>query len=129
MMRQNHFLWRAGCAAASWIALAVCTVAPGFAQGLRYQDADELTIDPALGRPNVQPVSAFKSALPVVDNDNLWQYRDFGVGAPSLPTVYQSGVSENSPMLTQTLTGLTPSQSYDLYAVYWTDEDENWTIR
>ena len=129
MMRQSSLLRWIGKAV---VLAAACAASFGdqsaVAQGLRYQDADELTVDPALGRPNVAPVEAFKSDLPAVDNDALWSYRDFGVGQPALPTIYQSGISEDSPVITQTLTGLTPNNSYDLYAVYWTDEDENWTI-
>jgi hypothetical protein len=130
MMRQKNILW----CARSLMSIALASAA-GFAaqlataQGLRYQDADELTIDPALGRPNVQPMSAFRSFEPVVDNDNLWNFRNFGVAPTTLKSVFQSGIAEDSPMLTQTLTGLMPLQSYDLYAVYWTDVDENWTIR
>jgi hypothetical protein len=40
--------------------------------------------------------------------------------------LFESGSTEDSPTLNQTLTGLTPGKSYDLYGVFWTDKDENW---
>jgi hypothetical protein len=87
------------------------------AVGLVYVDAD-----PVGG--NIVPLAAFES--PKSDTSNLWGSRaDFGANS----TVYESGVSENSPELTQTITGLTPGNSYDVYGVYWSDQDENWTVR
>ncbi|HEX4412313.1 MAG TPA: PEP-CTERM sorting domain-containing protein [Lacipirellulaceae bacterium] len=87
------------------------------AVGLVYVDADPLG-------GNVGPLTAFES--PKSDTSNLWGSRaDFG----SNSTLYESSVAEDSPEITQTLTGLTPGASYDVYAVYWSDQDENWTIR
>src|SRR4051812_7894631 len=85
--------------------------------GLVYVDAD-----PIGG--NIVPQAAFETSK--VDNSNLWGIRsDFGANS----TVHESGVSEDSPELTQTLTGLTPGNSYDVYGVYWSDQDENWPLR
>src|SRR4051812_19805594 len=85
------------------------------AVGLVYVDADPLG-------GNIVPLAAFES--PRADGSNLWGSRaDFG----SNSTVYESGVTENSPELTQTITNLTPGNSYDVYGVYWSDQDENWT--
>src|SRR5258705_11457376 len=85
--------------------------------GLTYVDGDP---ENAL---NVTPQTAFGTTS--VDNDNLWGKRiDFGANS----TVWQSGVTEDSPELTQTISGLNPGSSYDVYAVYWTDNDENWSI-
>src|SRR4051812_4222382 len=82
--------------------------------GLVYVDADPLG-------GNVTPLAAFES--PRADGSNLWGSRaDFGANS----TVYESSVAENSPELTQTLTNLTPGASYDVYGVYWSDQDENW---
>src|ERR1700712_3845389 len=85
--------------------------------GLVYVDADPLG-------GNVTPLNAFES--PKADGSNLWGSRaDFGANS----TVYESSIAEDSPQLTQTLTNLTPGASYDLYAVYGSDQDENWTMR
>jgi hypothetical protein len=44
-------------------------------------------------------------------------------------TVYESGVgAEDSPALQQTVTGVAPG-NYDVYVAYWTDGDENCTVR
>jgi hypothetical protein len=87
------------------------------AVGLVYVDAD-----PIGG--NIGPQAAFETSK--MDTGNLWGIRsDFGANS----TVHESGVSEDSPELTQTLTNLTPGASYDVYGVYWSDQDENWPLR
>jgi hypothetical protein len=146
MNRQHHILqcvqYSAAIALAFTAGLATQAVV---AQGLLYQDANELAsegpvnLTPPAGRtlssqppvPSDVIVSSLPDPMqvPPPDEDNRWNYRNFGVGKPDLPTVFQSGIAENSPVLIQTVTGLTPGNNYDLYAVYWTDEDENWTIR
>jgi hypothetical protein len=89
-------------------------------QGLNYVEADDFFA------PNLSPLSAINSSGTANDTDNLWGFRaSFGAAG----TIYQSGISEDSPEISQLITGLTPGVSYDLYAVYWTDDDENWTIR
>src|SRR6476660_8675943 len=104
----------AGCAA---ILVVGGGAQPARAVGLVYVDADPLG-------GNIVPLAAFES--PKSDSSNLWGTRvDFGANN----TVYESGVSENSPELTQTITGLTPGNSYDVYGVYWSDQDENWPLR
>ncbi len=131
-MRRKYlaFLYVA-CAA---VTVTVFAAQVAFAQGLRYQDANELEAEGAVNiapPPGISIPDAIVSTLPdpnqvpPPDQDNKWNFRDFGAGA----TIFQSGIAEDSPYLRQTLSGLTPNQSYDLYAVYWTDEDENWTIR
>jgi hypothetical protein len=87
-----------------------------YAVGLTYVDADAAF--------NLQPFTAinFMSA----GGDNFWGERS-PVGAGG--KVYESNVgAEDSPQINQTVNGLTPGQSYDFYAVYWSDDDENWTI-
>jgi hypothetical protein len=92
------------------------------AQGLTYVDADDFFA------PNLSPLSAIDSANPTapVGTDNKWGYRSLGTAS----TVFESASGqEDSPELTQTISGLTPGASYDVYVAYWTDGDENWTIR
>src|SRR5687768_4764535 len=88
------------------------------AVGLNYVEANDFT--------NLTPAAAIDSFNSVGEPDNLWDLRtDFGLGL----NVFQSSGGENAPELTQRITGLTPGNSYDVYAVYQTDDDENWTIR
>jgi hypothetical protein len=87
--------------------------------GLQYQDADPLAFVP-----NVSPIGAFES--PRVDTGGLWGARsDFGANS----TVWETSLNEDAQEFSQTLSGLAASTSYDVYAVYWSDNDENWTIR
>jgi hypothetical protein len=89
-----------------------------WAVGLNYVEANDFT--------NLTPASAIDSFNAVAEPDNLWDLRsDFGLGL----NVFQASGAENAPELTQLITGLTPGNSYDVYAVYQTDDDENWTIR
>ncbi len=98
--------------------LAVMAAGPqASAQGLTYVDADDLA-------GNFGPLAAVNSGAAVAD-DLLWGYRAFGANN----TLFESGITEDSPTLNQTLTGLTPGKSYDLYGVFWTDKDENWTMQ
>jgi hypothetical protein len=87
------------------------------AVGLTYVDADDVG-------GNIAPLSAVNSGANVND-DMLWGFRAFGANT----TIFESAINENSPMLTQTLTGLTPGKNYDVYGVFWTDKDENWTLQ
>lgn len=110
-----------------WSPLGLAVLAVGVAAarlhaaGLTYVDANDLP--PA----NLTPASALNGAGGTpVNTDNLWHIRTaFGAGS----TIWESGLSENSPTLTESITGLTPGTNYDLYAVFWTDKDENWTIQ
>src|ERR1700760_2858744 len=78
------------------VVLVVTTTQDAHAIGLIYVDADPLG-------GNVVPLSAFES--PKQDGSNLWGSRaDFGANS----TVYESSVAEDSPEVTQTITGLTP---------------------
>ena len=89
-----------------------------WAIGLRYVEADDLA-------GNIAPLSAVNGGA-AVNDDVLWGFRGtFGANG----TIFESGRNENSPTLTQTLTGLTPGKSYDVYGVFWTDKDENWTMQ
>ena len=103
------------------VAAAVVGGAPNklvFAQGLTYLDADELS-------GNLTPVSAIDSNMAVA-TDNKWGFRALGAAN----TVFESAVgAEDSPELTQRISGLTAGANYDVYVAYWTDGDENWTIR
>ena len=140
MMRQGNIFRCVRRAAAMVAVVASLAGQDVVAQGLRYQDANE---DAPSGPVNVIPpagltiADTFVSTLPVAgqmppaDEDNKWQYRDFGSMSPGngLPTIFQAGVTENAPTISQRLTGLAPGTSYDLYAAFWTDDDENWTIR
>jgi hypothetical protein len=107
--------------AAAVAALAAARFEPAAAAGLNYVDADEAFAM------NLTPQSAINSSES--DNtDNLWGFRAFGAGN----TVFESGngtALEDSPQLTQTISGLTPGTNYDVYVVYWTDGDENWAVR
>ena len=87
------------------------------AVGLNYVDADDFT--------NLTPASAIDSFGSMAEPDNLWDVRqDFGLGF----TVFQAA-GEDAPQLTQKVTGLVPNKSYDVYGVFVTDDDENWTLR
>jgi hypothetical protein len=89
-----------------------------WAVGLNYVDADEFI--------NLTPAAAITTAAAA---DGLWRIRqDFGLGQGGIFTVYEAS-AEDAQQLTQKITGLTPGKSYDVYAVFTTDDDENWTIR
>jgi hypothetical protein len=107
------------------------------AVGLVYVDATDDYV--ASGEPdggslgpnaNIAPEAAFNQLTNGVDN--LWGWRDaFGAEGPSGRFVWEaSGTAgaEDAPEFTQTISGLTPSASYDVYAVYWSS-GANWTIR
>jgi hypothetical protein len=92
--------------------------------GLTYVDGEHIT-----GVPNLSPDNVYSlSGTATVNNmDNLWWYRGFGaVNSSNIQSVYEAGVSENAPMLTMTVSGLTPGSSYDMYALYWSDTTGNW---
>ncbi|MCC7475814.1 MAG: PEP-CTERM sorting domain-containing protein [Pirellulales bacterium] len=88
-----------------------------FAVGLVYVDADPIL-------PNIAPGAAFVSSTS--STDNLWAART-GYGAAQ--TIFESiDMTEDAPELVQTISGLTPGNTYDVYGVYWSDEDENWSL-
>jgi hypothetical protein len=108
--------------------------------GLVYVDA--VPEDPFFPGPgeNLSPSVAITTTIAPDNDDLLWAQRyNFGSGSvptvptgnpiPDVPGVFESGIAEDSPVLRQRISGLTPGVEYDLYAVYWTDEDENWAIR
>jgi hypothetical protein len=100
-----------------------------YAQGLVYVDAN----DGFVGAQTLFPSAALNDIEAV--EDNLWGYREnFGAEGPGGRYIYESGgVSsgvEDSPEIFQTVSGLTPSSSYDLYAVFWSaGGGANWPIR
>lgn len=96
---------------------AVSSAGIAFAQGLTYVDADDLS-------GNLTPLTAIDSVTNV-NNDSKWGYRPLGAAL----TVFESSGIEDAPELTQKISGLTPGTSYDVYVAYWSDADENWTIR
>jgi hypothetical protein len=95
------------------------------AQGLTYVEADDF-VSPNLTPSAGGPLSDALDSNMAVGTDNKWGFRALGAGS----TVYESAVGlEDSPELIQTISGLTPGSSYDVYVAYWTDGDENWAIR
>ena len=116
------FSLRGFAASAALAGLVSCCSANMLAAGLNFVEASDLT--------NLTPASAINGAGVGTADDNLWGYRTtFGTGG----AVYESKASgtlfENSPTLTQRVSGLTPGTSYDFYAVFWTDKDSNWAIK
>jgi hypothetical protein len=124
----------------AWGALAAAA-RPAAAVGLIYVDArsDDEDLDGVFGPgTNLSPQSAF---APVFTQDNLWGVR-LGIGAedPASPSlaryIWESGGTaapnsavEDSPEITQTLSGLTPSANYDVYVVFWSSNGANWMVR
>jgi hypothetical protein len=101
-------------------AALLALIGPGVAMGvgLTYVDGD-----PEFSS-NVGPLSAFAAANS--GTDNFWGKRtDFGASS----IVWESAAAEDSPEIVQTITGLTPGNSYDVYGVFWSDNDENWAMR
>jgi hypothetical protein len=95
------------------------------AQGLTYVDADDF-LSPNLAPAAGGPLSDALDSGAAVGTDNKWGFRALGANS----TVYESAVgAEDSPELKQTISGLTAGNSYDLYVAFWTDGDENWSIR
>jgi hypothetical protein len=104
--------------------------------GLNYVDANA---NPFAGTVNIGPDTAFVLTTPPTTPpeiqpgvDNKWFGRSVSTNGAIAAggQVYEAGVgAEDAPEVVQTITGLTPGTSYDLYAAYWTDDDENWTLR
>lgn len=123
MTRFNHPGLLAACLAA-WLA-------PLASQGaLTYVDATH-----SGGSANTGPSTAFHTTNA---DDNLWGPR----GLASTPaqgalgsggTIYQSGDGngEDSPEITTTISGLTPSAPYNVYAHFWDGSGPNpdWNLR
>jgi hypothetical protein len=95
----------------------------GFAVGLTYVDANA---NPFGGDINLAG-DAFALSSNAVDQH--WGLRAFGAGG----SIYESGGAgaEDAPEITQTVTGLTPGTSYDMYAVFWSSDASaaNWMQR
>ncbi len=99
------------------IAAVTCSPSLLLAVGLNYVDANDFT--------NLTPAAAIDSFGTMAAPDNLWDIRtDFGLGL----TVFEA-IGEDVPQLTQKISGLTPGKNYDVYGVFTTDDDENWTLR
>lgn len=97
-------------------------------QGLTYVDAN----DGFVGTQNLFPTTALNQIEAI--EDDLWGFRDsFGAEGPGGRFIFESGGTtsgvEDSPEIFQTISGLTPSSMYDVYAVYWSAEGQNWNIR
>ena len=102
------------------------------AQGLIYVDADDGFVS---GNANIAPLSEVES-LDFFVNDDKWGFREFASDGTIFVTGdgAQDGVSEdvnfeNAAEITQTLSGLTPNTSYDVYVVYWSATNAEWGIR
>jgi hypothetical protein len=117
---------RAAAIAASALAILTMALAEGVgAQGLTYVDADDF-FSPNLTPSAGGPLSNAVDSGAAVGTDNKWGFRALGANS----TVFESAVgAEDSPELIQKISGLTAGASYDVYVAYWTDGDENWTIR
>jgi hypothetical protein len=124
----------------SWIAaLAFATLLTSRAGaiGLVYVDAindDDLLTGTFGPNANIAPQASFSTGI---TPDNLWGYRSgFGAESPTFSRyVWESGGTatgsavEDSPEGSQSLSGLTPSTSYDVYVVYWSSNGANWGLR
>jgi hypothetical protein len=108
-----RFRWAVAlCALAIVAAIAPRTIS---AANLTYVDAD-----PTAVVPNIEPLSAFSYETSAVNNNNLWGQRKFGAINPGLiNTIYESGITEDSPELIQTISGLTAGKRYDVYLSFW----------
>lgn len=62
----------------------------------------------------------------VTGADNNWEQRTLGNAGSAFEANFEA--AENAPLLVTTLTGLTPSTSYVLYAYFWTDGG-NWRLK
>lgn len=130
VQRRNYFL-------KSLLGLFAVSVASlfsqsAFAQGLVYVDASH--INPI----NLTPFTAIDDAM--IPAAERWSSRqDFASGSQDISPLDGIGVYEapngdstvtGAPELMFTFTGAQalPAGNWDLYAVYWTDNDENWTI-
>lgn len=124
----------AAIAAAGFLAAGVVN-----AQGLIYQDADDGFIG-AANLSNLDDITDFDFFV----NDDLWAPRPSGpdtadgFGADGTVFVAGDGRSdaitepmnaEDVPVITQTLTGLTPNTNFDVYVVYWSATNADWSIR
>ncbi len=111
------------------LVFALLTVGAGrmsLAQGLVYQDAD----DGFFGGGNLStvsgaPLSDALDSIAFANDDDKWGTREFSTDGVAL----QSWPTEDAPELIQTLSGLTPGSSYDIYAVFWTANSEYWGVR
>jgi hypothetical protein len=103
----------------------LCAAKSALAVGLTYVDADPSFF------PNVAPSSAI--VFTAGNTDGVWGRRTpFGaVDGGSTQAIYESGITENSPMLTQTVSGLTAGGSYDMYVVYWSNPNspQDWRVQ
>jgi hypothetical protein len=116
------------------IALAVVCQAQLPAQGLIYVDADDGFFS---GTPNIRAADPNLTLADVydinqsLDDDNKWGFRNFGANGSVITSANGAvlGVFENAPEIVQTVSGLTPGVSYDMYAVYWSGEAFSWGIR
>lgn len=112
------------------LCLAVAILlSPGLAHGqLTYVDADFFT-NISVGSSSL--IDQFDLSTDIA-NDGQWRFRGnasgnmFGAGG----TVYESDPNEDvDGELEVTLSGLGSGSSVDVYAVWWSATNENWTVR
>lgn len=111
-------------AAALLAVLSFVAVAPrAFAVGLTYVEANALLLPINLSPETAINVGAANTT------DGKWGLRS-NLGA--FDSIYEAGLSnENSPEISQMISGLTPGSSYDFYVVYWTGNTSatDWRIQ
>lgn len=136
---------------------SICGGVVAWGQGLVYVDADVGSFDGTelingvdnlaeVGQPNALGAIGIEFSAP--SQNDLWDVRgpadifdpsvtpeNFGLrelGDPSSQqSVFASGGrgAENAPELVQTLSGLSSGTSYDVYAVYWSPANADWSVR
>lgn len=131
------------------VAGAVTQVCPG--QGLQYYDADLSFINGtdniAAADSNLGLFDTFNPSFSDPAADGVWDIRGAtnettmmsdnsgarpaGSDMTAEQSVFASGGrgAENSPELVQSISGLPASTSYDVYAVYWSATNADWTVR
>src|SRR5688572_8006151 len=113
------------------VATVVMPIATALAVGLTYVDADNGENNAA----NLAPPTAI--TFPADTDDGLWGYRsDGGAAAPGavFKSVFEAAggtAAEDVPEISQTISGLTPNTSYDVYVAYWQGAQAgfNWNVR
>ncbi|HEX3601425.1 MAG TPA: hypothetical protein VHU84_14835, partial [Lacipirellulaceae bacterium] len=133
--RKNHngANWRYSLTYVSAILLASIAYRAD-AVGLNYVDGNA---NPFAGTVNLSgDTFTLSPANGMGVGDGHWDLRAFGAAGG----IYESGglasettcagcTAEGAPEITQTVTGLTPGASYDMYAAFWSADGQNWMQR